>query len=189
MKKKTNVVLLAACLATFGLAALGSGSGGTGASIDNSGATATTEASTPATEATTEAKENIVQVGGSFEGSGLKCTVNGANLDYQVTDDPYGLNDLPEGKKYVSVDFTFENIGESDEYVSIYDFDCYADNAACEQAFLTSETDDDFINTNLSAGRSVSFTTFYTVPTDASEIELEYTSNIWTGEKVIVKLQ
>ena len=86
------------------------------------------------------------------------------------------------------VSFTFENIGESgDKYVSIYDFDCYADDASCEQEY--SLDDSSFINTNLSPGRNVSFKTYYAVPVNANSIELEYETNAWTSEKVIIKLK
>ena len=89
--------------------------------------------------------------------------------------------------KYISVSFTFENTGKSDEYVSIYDFDCYADNSSCEQQFLPD--DSDFINTNLSSGRNISFRTYYAVPIDSQSIELEYETSVWAGKKAIIKLQ
>lgn len=140
------------------------------------------------TDTSSDEKDNIVKVGGSFEDNGIKFTVDSAELSFEITDDDYGLYQLDEGYHYIKVDFTFENTGDSsDEYVSIYDFDCYADNSACEQQYVTSVTGD-FINTNLSPGRNVSFSTLYAVPDGAQKIELEYTANIWTNEKVIVEL-
>ena len=70
----------------------------------------------------------------------------------------------------------------------MYDFKCYADNTACEQKYVTSVVGD-FMNTNLSVGRNVSFKTLYAIPADASSIELEYEANVWTNEKVIVQLK
>lgn len=130
---------------------------------------------------------NELTVGSSFEKNGLKITVNDASLSYQGYDNEFGLYDLPAGMKYIMVSFTFENNGDSDAYVSIYDFKCYADNTACEQAYLSDESD--FMNTNLSSGRNISFQTYYSVPVDAQSIELEYETDFWTGEKAIVKLQ
>lgn len=157
--------------------------------IDNSGASAKTEnTSSDSTEDTTKDKnDDVVQVGGSFEDNGLKFTVSSAEVDYKVNDE-YGLYKLDDGLVYLAVDFEFENTGDSDKYVSIYDFKCYADNTACEQQYVTSETGD-FINTNLSAGRNVSFKTLYAVPADATSIELEYEANVWTDEKVVVKIK
>ena len=126
-------------------------------------------------------------VGSYFETEGLKITINDANLDFTEYDDEYGLYTPEDGMKYIMVSFTFENIGDSDEYVSIYDFACYADNTACEQAYLPDGSA--FMNTNLSPGRNVSFSTYYTVPIDAQSIELEYETNLWTGEKATIVIQ
>lgn len=49
--------------------------------------------------------------------------------------------------------------------------------------------DSDFMNTNLSPGRNISFKTYYTVPVNAQSIELEYETNMWTEEKVVIKVQ
>ncbi len=131
--------------------------------------------------------DDVVEVGGSFEDNGLKFTVNDAKINYPIKDE-YGLYKLDDNYVYLMLDVTFENTGDGDKYVSIYDFDCYADNTSCEQKYVT-ETTGDFINTNLSSGRSVSFKTLYAVPTDASSIELEYESNIWTNNKVVIKIK
>lgn len=126
-------------------------------------------------------------VGSSFEKNGLKITVNSADLNFQNYSDDYGMYTPAEGMRYVMASFTFENSGKSDAYVSIYDFDCYADNASCEQAYLPD--DSDFINTNLSPGRNISFQTYYQVPVNAGTIELEYETSFWTNEKAVIKLQ
>lgn len=130
---------------------------------------------------------NELTVGSSFEKNGLKITVNDANLGYQGYDNEYGFYDLPAGMRYVMVSFTFENEGNSDAYVSIYDFNCYADDTSCEQAYFSDGND--FANTNLSPGRNISFQTYYKVPDNATTIELEYETDFWTGEKAIIKLQ
>lgn len=131
-------------------------------------------------------KENIISKGDVFEANGLKVTIKEISTNYTDYEDPYGIYAPKEGYKYVSVSFTYENTGKSDAYVSIYDYDCYADGTLCEQSYYF---DNDFINGNISSGRNVSFFTCYIVPVEATEIELEYTSNIWTGEKVIITIQ
>lgn len=137
-------------------------------------------------ETTSENENNIITAGDSFEARGLKVTINEIDTDFTDYEDNYGLYDLEDGMKYIMVSFTYENTGDSDAYVSIYDYDCYADGTLCEQTYSFSG---DFMNANLSSGRNVSFKTHYVVPVDATEIELEYTSNIWTSEKVIIKVQ
>lgn len=142
------------------------------------------------TEQTEEKKDentdDKISVGQSFESNGLKITVNDASLDYQDYDNSYGLYTPEDGMKYIMVDLTYENTGKSDEYASIYDFECYADNTNCSQAYIG---DNSFMNTNLSSGRNVSFKIYFSVPQDAQVIELEYAGNIWSNDKPTIKLQ
>lgn len=133
-----------------------------------------------------EEKSGNLTVGSTFEENGLKMTINEANTDFQDYDNEYGWNTPEDGMKYIMVSFTFENTGKSDEYVSIYDFECYADNTTMDQVFTLD--DSDFMNTNLSPGRNISFKTYYTVPVNAQSIELEYETNMWTEEKVVIKV-
>ena len=137
-------------------------------------------------EETEPMDDGFVKVGGSFEIDGLKVTVNDAVLDYTDYDDEYGWYEPEEGTKYIKVSFTYENLDNDDKYVSIYDYDCYADGTLCEQSY---NFGGDFINANLSSGRNVSFDVFFVVPVESQEIELEYTENIWTSEKILIKLQ
>lgn len=189
-------VIIIAVVVIIAIAAFGSSSSDESApvnKIDNSGANNTPTASqtTENTGSGDTAEENdvsAVQVGGTYTGSDVKFTVNSYDPNYIVKNDEYGLYNPDPGFKYIAVNFTFENVGKSDKYVSINDFDCYADNSSCEQTYLTPDAGD-FINVNLSSGRTVSFTTYYSVPEDASVIELEYTANIWTDEKIVVRLQ
>lgn len=138
-------------------------------------------------QSTENNKENKISKGESFEKNGLKITINDTNLEFTDYSDKYEMYKPDDGMKYIMVSFTFENTGDSDEYVSIYDFDCYADNTACEQAYLPDGSD--FVNAMLSTGRNISFRTYYAVPKNAGNIELEYTANVWTGEKIIVKVK
>ncbi|MEE0940685.1 MAG: DUF4352 domain-containing protein [Bifidobacteriaceae bacterium] len=165
--------------------------------IDNSGAASVSASSAPTagddpssqSSSSSSSSEESVKVGGSYEGNGLKFTVNAADTAFVVPDDTYGMYKLDSGLHYVKVDFTFENTGSSgDKYVSIYDFKCYADDSACEQKFVNSVTGD-FMNTQLSPGRNKSFSTLYAVPDGAKKIELEYTSNVWTNKKIRIDLQ
>lgn len=165
--------------------------------IDNSGAASASASSAPTagddpssqSSSSSSSSEESVKVGGSYEGNGLKFTVNAADTAFVVPDDTYGMYKLDSGLHYVKVDFTFENTGSSgDKYVSIYDFKCYADDSACEQKFVNSVTGD-FMNTQLSPGRNKSFSTLYAVSDGAKKIELEYTSNVWTNKKIRIDLQ
>lgn len=136
---------------------------------------------------TSESTNNYYTEGQFFYTNDLKITINSVDLDYDDYEDEYGVYTLEDGKKYISVSFTYENVGDSDAYVSIYDYECYADGTLMEQTYYFIG---DFINGNISPGRNVSFETFYVVPTDAKEIELEYNELIsLSDEKIIIKLQ
>ena len=143
------------------------------------------------TESIAEEFENpeelgYVVPGEMFNVDDLKISVNSADTDFTDYEDEYGWYDLENGMKYISVSFTYQNDSDSDKYVSIYDYECYADGTLCEQSY---NFNGDFLNANLSSGRNVSFDVFFVVPSDAEKIELEYTKNIWTDEKIIIKLQ
>lgn len=136
-----------------------------------------------------ESEGNVIEKGGSFDKDGLKITLNDCSADFTDYEDEYGWYKPEEGYKYAMASFTYENTGgsgDSDKYASIYDFECYADGSFCEQEYGLGE---EFMNANLSPGRNVSFETYYLVPIDCTEIELEYTANYWTNEKVIIKIQ
>ena len=196
-QKGKGKIIIAAVAALIVIAAIaGTSGGGSSSKIDNSGrkdsaesaVNAGTSNNESAAEKVEEPEDEFVVVGGSFEKDGLKFTVDDADLEYELKDNSYGFYDLDEGLHYIAVSFTFENTGTSDKYVSIYDFDCYADNGACEQQYVTADTGD-FINTNLSAGRKVSFMTLYAVPDGAESIELEYSTSVWSDEKILIKLK
>ena len=161
------------------------GSGGESEESSNSGS-ADNKFDNANKETESNNEKNFIKAGETFEARGIKVTINEVDTDFTNYEDEYGLYELEEGMKYVMVSFTYENTGDSDAYVSIYDYDCYADGTLCEQTYYF---DGDFINANISSGRNVSFETYYIVPVDATEIELEYTSNIWTSEKVFIKVQ
>ena len=70
-------------------------------------------------------EKEFFTAGESFDAKGLVVTINELNSEFTDYDDPYGLNELEDGKKYIKASFTFENNSDSEKYVSIYDFDCY----------------------------------------------------------------
>ena len=128
-------------------------------------------------EANTAASEDAFAVGDIVETSTLRITYVSCEEDTS-----YSAYFEPEdGYHYVTCSFEFENIGEDDEYVSYYEFDCYADGMDCDQAFFR----DDGISATLSAGRKATGTVTFEVPDDASVVELEYETNVWTSSRIV----
>ena len=136
---------------------------------------------------TEEPQDTIISAGSVITTDKFKITVTDVDLNYTDYEDEYGWYTPKEGMKYIMASFKFENIDDESQYVSIYDFDCYVDGTLCEQNFYVDTGD--FINTNLSPNRNVSFMVCFDVPVNATEIELEYELNMWTEEKIILKLQ
>lgn len=151
------VIIIIIVLAVLGMA-MGGGDDDSSSTDSSKSTTATTAAKKEETK-----EKDSVKVGESFENDGLKVTAKKAEFGYDG-----GEYFTPkDGCEYVAVDFTCENIAEKgDKYVSVSDCDCYADNSACEQQYIG---DSDFVNTNLSPGKNVSFTAYYEVSKDAKK--------------------
>lgn len=86
-----------------------------------------------------------------------------------------------EGKKYIYLQFAFENISKTnDTSISSNRFDCYADGYATEMYYGGSDT----LSATLSAGRATTGYIYFEVPTDAKNIEVEYETNVFTEKKI-----
>jgi len=86
-----------------------------------------------------------------------------------------------EGMKYIFLQFAFENISKtSDTSISFYNFECYADGYAAEMYY----GGNDDLSATLSAGRATTGCLYFEVPEDAEIIEVEYTANILTEQKI-----
>ena len=86
-----------------------------------------------------------------------------------------------KGNKYVQAEFEFENISDSDKYVSSWDFECYADTYSVEQTWLDAGS----LDATLSKGKKTKGSVYFEVPEGAKEITLEYAVNYFTSDKII----
>lgn len=153
------------------------------------------ESSTAVSESTPESKVEeveapsgtVISPGYTFDADGLQVTINDFDLDYTDYEDEYGWNAPADGTKYIMIDVSYQNNSKDDKYVSIYDFQCYADDTDCEQNY--SVVDNSSLNANISSGRKTSYKIAFVVPQDAQSIELEYETSFWTGNKEVIKLQ
>ena len=128
-------------------------------------------------EANTAASANAFQVGDIVESDRLNISYLSCEKDTSYSQ----FSEPISGTHYVTLTFEFENKGNSDEFVSFYDFDCYADGKNCDQAYFR----DDSLSATLSAGRKAQGTVTFIVPEDASTVEVEYLSNAWTSSRVV----
>lgn len=85
-----------------------------------------------------------------------------------------------EGNKYIFLRFVFINEGKTDNSISFYSFNAYADGYACDMHYSTDET----LSATLSSGRSTSGDIAFEVPSNATEIEIEYSPNFLSSKKI-----
>lgn len=121
--------------------------------------------------------KNEFKVGDVVETSDLKIYYNGAE-EYE-SDNQFIQPE--EGNVYYKMDFEFENISNSDQYVSSWDFECYADGYDMEQSYI----DGMDLDATLSPGKKTKGSVFFEVPIDSEEIILEYETNYWTEDKIV----
>lgn len=128
------------------------------------------------TEASTEPIKTQYCVGDTLQDGSLKIVFMSSG-EYKEENE---FMQPEEGKKYIFLTFYFENTGKSDASISSFDFDCFADGYAVEPYF----GGDEDLSATLSAGRHTVGSVYFTVPVDASEIEVEYTTNVFTSDKI-----
>ena len=86
-----------------------------------------------------------------------------------------------KGNKFIKAQFEFENTGDSDEYISSYDFKAYADSYAIDQTYFS----EDSLDATLSKGKKTKGSVYFEVPKDTKEMTIEYETNFWTESKII----
>lgn len=176
MKKFKRWLGLFVCITIFAAIALGSGSTDSNSSVANSNNKKTeTEANNANAEADTVVKESTkdnstVHIGEEFGNNTITGMVTYANLDFKDYNDIWTTID--DGYKAIYLKIKMVNVSDKENYVSVGDFDCYADNIIVS-AELISGGDDDY-NANIEAGRSAMLGAMYVVPADTKSIELEY---------------
>lgn len=130
-----------------------------------------------ALEKNTSRSEGALAAGDSYEDDSLK--INYLSAEVYKSDNPF--IQPRDGYQFISVELEFENLSDSDQSISTYSFDCYADGASCTQSFAR----DDDLSATLSAGRKTRGTVTFEVPDDAEVVEAEYNDNVWTSHRIV----
>lgn len=128
-------------------------------------------------EKNTTPTDGALKVGETAESNKLNVTYLSA-----YTDSSDNMFIVPkDGYHYVTCEFEFENVSDSDISVSYFSFDCFADGIYCEAGYFR----DDAISATLSSGRKATGTVTFEVPDNASLIEVEYLSDYWTSNRIV----
>lgn len=188
MKKILVPILLVLLLCFYALMAIGSGEDNSvtketaaAGSSQAESTSADNPETKPAEEAQTTAPAGDDQLR-IFPGE----TLNDGDFQivFESVEDFTGYNEYfapASGNKIIKLNLKCQNNGSSDEFISYYSFDCYADNETAE-IYLYG---DDSLSATISPGRGASGALYFEVPADAESIEVEYETNVWTNEKAI----
>ena len=127
-----------------------------------------------------ETKKTIYYVGDIYKDRDIKITYLNA---YEFTDFN-DFNQPKDGYIVICAEFEVENISDSDQTVMYTDFNGYADGYEVEQSYSPEGTGMDF-SLNLSAGRKGKGIVAFEVPIDSQEIQIEFSPNMFSDDKVI----
>lgn len=131
-------------------------------------------------QATEEKVNEPFNVGDTVETEDLRITFLKAEPYTDEYDDP------AKGHEFYKFEFEFVNISDSDQYVSSWDFNCYADGYDMESAYSSEDKD---LDATLSAGKKTKGVVCFEIPKDAKDISLEYETNYWSESKVCFEVK
>ena len=169
MRKFISVLLCVAILCAYAVFAVGSGSDDASVSSDDS----STQSTAPS--------ETYVRVK-----PGEVLTANDLKITYVSCEEFKDYNQYlgpKEGNKIIKISLNVENTGSSDRFISVYEFECYADNAQMDAHY-----EDDDLSATLSAGRTAKGSVYFEVPKNAEKIEVEYETDFWSSGKAIFEV-
>lgn len=122
-------------------------------------------------------KKTVFYVGDTLEANELEI-VYVASGDY-ISDNQF--IQPAEGNKYIFLEFAARSVAKKGEKgITYYDFKAYADGYSAEALY----SPDNNLSATLSPGRTTEGKIYFEVPENAKDIEVEYTINIFTEEKV-----
>ena len=147
--------------------------------------TVATATPTPTPEPTEESKVSepvTLKKGESATVDEATYCMKSYDMDYKLSGLSSLLQDKPDGYNYMKVEFYITNNSKYSKYYSLYDFDCYADNAECDKEYSQSDA-----SKSADSGRAALISAIWIVPKDAKTIEIECEPS--TGQKIIFKIK
>lgn len=136
----------------------------------------------PAQTETTAPSDPYYRPGDMIDANGLKITY----VKAEKHEESNQFLQPEDGYMYVKLYLSVENTAGTDRYISSFEFDCYADGKKQESYYSSNES---LEGGTLSSGRSTEGYIYFTVPTGAKDIEVEYETSFWTDKKAILKVE
>ena len=168
---------------------IGAGSGDSEDVTDTSTSSVTTDNTSTTTDNTSTTTNSSNSTSSNVYNVGETLTANGVKITFQSCEEWTGYDDYlgpKDGYKVIRAYFVIENASNTDRTVGSYDFDCYADGVAVDSYYYGDDTLTPI--QTISAGRKVQGYIYFEVPSNASDIEIEYETSFWTDKKAIFKV-
>ena len=124
-------------------------------------------------------ESNIFNVGDLFESKKV-------NISYLDTGEYVSENMFVEpasGNKFVYIDLSIQNTGDTDLSIGGSSFTCYADDSKCSQPIVTADDQMEIIST-VSSGKYLKGKIYFEVPKNAQSIQVEFETSFWTQDKI-----
>lgn len=131
----------------------------------------------------TYTNNRVYPIGESVTINNLKVTCTGANTNFQ---DYKQYANIRPGFKVIKVDFSFENMSTKSVYITFDDFDCYADYEDYDYFY---SVDNATFSINLPSGKKYTGSVYFQIPSNSSNIAIEFESNVWHDREVIFDIQ
>lgn len=128
-------------------------------------------------ETSSATSENAFEKGDIVESEDLRITY----LDCGTYYSDNMFIEPADGNRFIYCEFEFENISDTDQYVSSLEFYCYADGQACDSTYVM-END---LSATLSPGRKTTGTVCFEIPENAVTVEVEYLTNFWNSDRIV----
>ena len=163
-----------------GISVASAGGGDDNKTSDNNTSIVNPTTDSDTSKETTETNEDNTYVVGEV------INANGLKLSYISAEKWEGYNQYlapDDGYMYIRLKISAENTSSSDRYISSFEFDCYADGKKVDAYYAG---DNVLTGGTLSSGRATDGYIYFTVPTNAASIEVEYETSFWTDKKAIL---
>ena len=119
-------------------------------------------------------------VGESLDNGTIKMTFN--SVEAYVDTDEFQMDTPAEGKMFVILKFTAENVGKEDDYINMFDESSYCDDEAIDPVSLLFNYEGETIWGEVAVGKKRSGYIAYEVDQDWQKIEFIWQWGTWDDE-------
>lgn len=129
----------------------------------------------------TEPVDNTFEINEVVETDDFKMV----STDFEEFTD-YGYFPPTDGYKVIRAYYSFENISDTDQYISSTELACYVDGKLCNSYdYKWTESDTLPLGDTVSSGRTVEGWVYFEVPKDADDVEIEFGIPYINVDKII----